>query len=89
MNSCSFILIQNSNVAYGAGKMELEFPNVLRIVRGSSPIPTDKISILETNLDDVTGEVLGHTVDRLMEEGALDVTIIPTIAKKKTDLGIF
>jgi uncharacterized protein (TIGR00299 family) protein len=75
-------LIQNSNVAYGAGKMELEFPNVLRIVRGSSPIPTDKISILETNLDDVTGEVLGHTVDRLMEEGALDVTIIPTIAKK-------
>jgi pyridinium-3,5-bisthiocarboxylic acid mononucleotide nickel chelatase len=45
-------------------------------------MPTDKISILETNLDDVTGEVLGHTVDRLLEEGALDVTIIPTIAKK-------
>ena len=54
----------------------------LRIVRGSNPIPTDKISILETNLDDVTGEVLGNTMDRLMEEGALDVTIIPTIAKK-------
>lgn len=75
-------LITNKNVAYGAGKLDLEFPNVLRIISGTSPIPTDKISILETNLDDVTGEVLGHTVDRLMEEGALDVTIIPTIAKK-------
>ncbi len=75
-------LITSQKVAYGAGKIDLEFPNVLRIVSGNSPIQTDKISILETNLDDVTGEVLGHTVDKLMEEGALDVTIIPTIAKK-------
>jgi uncharacterized protein (TIGR00299 family) protein len=80
---CEFYpLITNQKVAYGAGKLDLEFPNVLRIVSGSLPIPTDKISILETNLDDVTGEVLGNTMDRLMEEGALDVTIIPTIAKK-------
>jgi len=80
---CEFYpLITNQKVAYGAGKLDLEFPNVLRIVSGSSPLPTDKISILETNLDDVTGEILGHTMDRLMEEGALDVTIIPTIAKK-------
>jgi len=75
-------LIINKKVAYGAGKLDLQYPNVLRIVSGTSPIPTDNISILETNMDDVTGEVLGHTVDRLMEEGALDVTIIPTIAKK-------
>jgi len=75
-------MITNKKVAYGAGKLDLEFPNVLRIISGISVIPTDKISILETNLDDVTGEVLGHTVDRLMGEGALDVTIIPTIAKK-------
>lgn len=80
---CEFYpLITSQKVAYGAGKLDLEFPNVLRIISGTSPIPTDRISILETNLDDVTGEVLGHTVDRLMEEGALDVTIIPTIAKK-------
>jgi pyridinium-3,5-bisthiocarboxylic acid mononucleotide nickel chelatase len=75
-------LITSKNAVYGAGKFDLEFPNVLRMVSGTSPIPTDKISILETNLDDVTGEVLGHTVDRLLEEGALDVTIIPAIAKK-------
>ena len=75
-------MIINRTISYGAGKLDLEFPNVLRIVTGTSPMPADKISILETNLDDVTGEILGHTVDRLMEEGALDVTIIPTIAKK-------
>lgn len=75
-------LIISKTAVYGAGKFDLEFPNVLRMVSGTSPMPTDKISILETNLDDVTGEVLGHTVDRLLEEGALDVTIIPTIAKK-------
>jgi pyridinium-3,5-bisthiocarboxylic acid mononucleotide nickel chelatase len=75
-------LITNKKIAYGAGSLDLDYPNVLRLVSGISPIPTDKISILETNLDDVTGEVLGHTVDRLMEKGALDVTIIPTIAKK-------
>ncbi|HOI40749.1 MAG TPA: nickel pincer cofactor biosynthesis protein LarC [Methanobacterium sp.] len=75
-------VIINQNVSYGAGKLDLEFPNVLRIVTGTTPLPIDTISILETNLDDVTGEILGHTVDRLMEEGALDVTIIPTIAKK-------
>lgn len=75
-------MITNQKIGYGAGKRELDFPNVLRVVKGTSPIPTDKISILETNLDDVTGEILGHTMDRLMEEGALDVTIIPTIAKK-------
>jgi len=75
-------LITNKKIAYGAGSHDLNYPNVLRLVLGTSPIPTDKISILETNLDDVTGEVLGHTVDRLMEKGALDVTIIPTIAKK-------
>jgi len=80
---CEFYpLITNQKIAYGAGKLDLEFPNILRIICGNSPIPTDKISILETNVDDVTGEVLGHTVDKLMEEGALDVTIIPTIAKK-------
>jgi hypothetical protein len=80
---CEFYpIIANQKIGYGAGKVDLDFPNVLRVLKGSSPIPTDKISILETNLDDVTGEVLGHTVDRLMGEGALDVTIIPTIAKK-------
>jgi hypothetical protein len=37
---------------------------------------------LETNVDDVRGEILGFLITKLMENGALDVTIIPTITKK-------
>jgi len=37
---------------------------------------------LETNLDDVTGEVLGSLLELLMEEGALDVAIVPALMKK-------
>lgn len=37
---------------------------------------------LETNVDDVTGEVLGHLIELLMQEGALDVSVIPAVMKK-------
>lgn len=75
-------LMINRNVGYGAGKLELPFPNTLRILTGDLATGTDKVSILETNLDNVTGEVLGHSFDSLLAAGALDVTIIPTITKK-------
>jgi uncharacterized protein (TIGR00299 family) protein len=75
-------IIINKKIGYGAGKLELPFPNTLRILIGESPTDKDKVSILETNLDNVTGEVLGHSFDRLLAAGALDVTIIPTITKK-------
>lgn len=75
-------LLITSKVGYGAGKLDLTFPNTLRVFTGQSPVATDKISILETNVDNVTGEILGHTFKNLMDEGALDVTMIPTISKK-------
>ena len=37
---------------------------------------------LETNVDDVTGEVLGHLIELLMAAGALDVSILPALMKK-------
>jgi len=42
----------------------------------------DSVQVLETNLDDISGEVLGHLVERLMSNGAKDVTIAPAITKK-------
>ena len=75
-------LITNRRIGYGAGKLELQMPNILKIINGDRPVKTDKIAILETNLDNVTGEVVGHTFNRLLEVGALDVTVIPTITKK-------
>jgi len=40
------------------------------------------VHILETNLDDVRGEILGHIIPKLMSQGALDVSILSTITKK-------
>jgi len=78
-------LVKPLKVGYGAGFKDLPgLPNVLRLVYGEGPLPyvAEEVYVLETNLDDVSGEVLGDTVDRLMKSGARDVCIIPSTTKK-------
>jgi pyridinium-3,5-bisthiocarboxylic acid mononucleotide nickel chelatase len=75
-------IVIHRNVGYGAGKLELSLPNILRIVEGNSELESDRVSILETNLDNVTGELMGNIFNVLMNEGARDVSIIPTLTKK-------
>jgi pyridinium-3,5-bisthiocarboxylic acid mononucleotide nickel chelatase len=74
--------LTEKKIGYGAGKMELTHPNVLRITDGKTSVESDHVSILETNLDNVTGELMGHIFNVLMKFGARDVSIIPTITKK-------
>ncbi|MGA3112284.1 MAG: nickel pincer cofactor biosynthesis protein LarC [Candidatus Bathyarchaeia archaeon] len=73
-------------VGYGAGGKDFaEIPNILRIVLGKpleNGLVTDQIAVLETNIDDVSGEIVGHTVDKLLAEGAKDVSVIPMFTKK-------
>ncbi len=73
-------------IGYGAGARELdEVANVLRLMIGESLEEShshDEIVILETNLDDVTGEIIGRAVEKLMDSGARDVTITPVFMKK-------
>src|SRR5574341_268096 len=72
-------------IGYGAGKKNFEgFANVLKIVRGekTDQFQQDSVQILETNIDDVSGEVLGHLIDKIMSNGAKDITISPAITKK-------
>jgi len=73
-------------VGYGAGKADMKLPNVLRVSlmesSGLPPLQRDQIEVLETNVDDVTGEVLGNLVENLMTMGALDVAVIPIYMKK-------
>jgi uncharacterized protein (TIGR00299 family) protein len=72
-------------VGYGAGDKEFfEIPNVLRIIFGESlsSLESEQISVLETSVDDVSGEIIGHTVDRLFLEGARDVSVVPVFTKK-------
>jgi uncharacterized protein (TIGR00299 family) protein len=75
-------ILTNKIIGYGAGKLELTFPNVLRILEGNSEVSSDHVSILETNLDNVTGELIGHIFNVLLKFGAKDVSVIPTITKK-------
>ena len=73
-----------ASIGYGAGKKDFEgFANVLKVVRGTSGgVGTDSVTILETNVDDVSGEVLGNMIERVMKDGALDASIYPGITKK-------
>ncbi|MEE8167386.1 MAG: nickel pincer cofactor biosynthesis protein LarC [Candidatus Hydrothermarchaeales archaeon] len=69
-------------VGVGAGTKDIGMPNVLRILLCETGLPTEAVSVLETSIDDVSGEVLGYTLEKLYAEGALDVQIIPTTTKK-------
>ncbi len=73
-------------IGYGAGSRELkEAANVIRIMVGEGTEPShahDEVVVLETNLDDVTGEVLGHSMEQLLAAGARDVTVTPVYMKK-------
>ncbi len=69
-------------VGYGAGKKDFDHPNVLRIIETSDISESDEIDVIETNLDHLTGEELGYLFDKLLNEGASDVSITPIIMKK-------
>jgi len=73
------------SIGYGAGKKNFDgFSNVVRVVKGEKTknYDHDVVQILETNVDDVSGEVLGNMIDKIMENGAKDVTITQGISKK-------
>ncbi len=76
--------MKTERIGYGAGSRDLFIPNVLRIISGEvdDALIQDRIEILETNVDDVTGQVLGNLIDELLDAGALDVSVIPATMKK-------
>ncbi|HVI09852.1 MAG TPA: nickel pincer cofactor biosynthesis protein LarC [Candidatus Binatia bacterium] len=75
---------------YGAGSRDFPgHPNVLRLIVGDASSPTlaahtasETITVLEANLDDLNPQVFGYVLDRLLQEGALDVFGIPVQMKK-------
>ena len=74
-----------SRIAYGAGDSEFPgHPNVLRIMIGEPVAAYDEDTsiIIETNIDDMSPQIYGYLVDRLMQQGAHDVYLTPIIMKK-------
>jgi uncharacterized protein (TIGR00299 family) protein len=73
-----------TKIGYGTGTKCFSIPNVLRIIQGniSATPDKDKVSVIETNIDDSTPEIIGYVMDRLLEAGARDVYFTPVYMKK-------
>ena len=80
-------------IGYGAGTMDLDDQaNMLRVLVGEvenampaavhQDLEQDQVVVIETNVDDSTGEELADCTERLILEGALDVTQTPCTMKK-------
>jgi pyridinium-3,5-bisthiocarboxylic acid mononucleotide nickel chelatase len=73
---------------FGAGAHELEgTPNCTQVVIGTSAsshtaVGGQSLVVLESNLDDATGETLAHAISQLMDAGALDAWIQPIVMKR-------
>ena len=84
---CPLPSMDIETIGYGAGSMQFEdFPNVLRLIVGQAAAEnsadTDTICVLESNIDDVSGELLGFATEKLLEDGALDVFTTPICMKQ-------
>ncbi|MEJ3654198.1 nickel pincer cofactor biosynthesis protein LarC [Actinomycetes bacterium KLBMP 9759] len=70
-------------VGYGAGGRDpAGRANVLQALIGDPLAAPAAMTLLETNVDDVTGEVLGHLVELLLAAGAADAWLTPIVMKK-------
>lgn len=70
--------------AYGVGAQELSFPNLLRlyIYDDISQENQDCLSILETNIDDISPKILSYVCDKLLANGATDAWITPILMRR-------
>lgn len=77
-------------IGYGAGQKDFDHANLLRLFVGESVSKTDDqdsppttIMLLETNLDDTSGEQLGDCLEQLWQAGVLDASVQPIQMKKQ------
>jgi uncharacterized protein (TIGR00299 family) protein len=70
-------------IGYGTGWAALRYaPNLLRAVVGELEGAVGDVELLEANVDDASGELLGAAVEKLLVAGALDAWLEPIIMKK-------
>lgn len=68
-------------IGYGFGHKDFGILNALRIIQGGKS-QTNETMVVETNVDDMTGEMAGYVLETLMEKGALDAFYTPVYMKK-------
>lgn len=71
-----------NKIGWGIGTKQLKIPNVLKVTLGEMAQHPDEVIIMESNVDDCTGEMLGFVMEKMMNEGARDVFFTPIFMKK-------
>lgn len=72
-----------SSIGWGAGHRDTQIPNLLRIFVGEASQATrPEVSLIETNIDDTSPELIPHAIDALLAAGAQDAWITPILMKK-------
>ncbi|MEI3429988.1 MAG: nickel pincer cofactor biosynthesis protein LarC [Clostridia bacterium] len=69
-------------IGWGTGSKNLKIPNVLKVYYGEIQEDNQNFVVMETNIDDCSGEILGFTSEKLFANGALDVFYTPIFMKK-------
>jgi hypothetical protein len=72
-------------IGYGAGDRDFkDRANLLRVVIGEASAAREaaEVFVIEANIDDMSPEWAGYARERLLEAGALDVTLTPVFMKK-------
>lgn len=72
----------SEKIGWGAGSKDLKIPNVLKVYYGEIEEQEEDFIVMETNIDDCGGEILGYTEELLFKNGALDVFFTPIYMKK-------
>ncbi len=80
-------VLKVERVGYGTGKKNFETANVVRVLLGETEAECEQIVELACNLDDMTPEELGFTMEELFRLGALDV-YFTNIGMKKSRPGV-
>ncbi|MEN3183711.1 MAG: nickel pincer cofactor biosynthesis protein LarC [Atribacterota bacterium] len=80
---CPPMIVQK--IGYGAGLQDLSIPNVLRAILGEREEEAyqERNVLLETNIDDMSPQIVEYLTERLFEAGALDVFVTPIYMKKQ------
>ena len=76
--------MKTERIGYGAGRDDLPHPNLLRLVIGTSATISgkEKVTVIETNIDDMNPQFYDYVVEKLLAMGVLDVFMTPILMKK-------
>ena len=71
-------------IGYGAGWDDLPHPNLLRLIIGTSTAISgeEKVTVIETNIDDMNPQFYDYVMEKLLAMGVLDVFMTPILMKK-------